>query len=70
MTGSGDETVVHYLPWRVQEYVKPAKDVSIENPVLVDLLTGNDYAVKTSTETNTLAVKDIPPTDNKHVVLK
>ncbi len=52
MTGSGGDAVVYWLPWRMQEYVKPAKvnmqakNVRIKKPVLVDLFTGNVFRIQ------------------------
>lgn len=69
LTGSGGDAVVYYAPWRMQEYVKPAKvniriqDVSIENPAVVDLLTGQVYKAATSTRGKELTVEGIPLTD-------
>jgi len=69
MTGSGGDALVYYTPWRMQQYVKPAKvnirihDVSISDPVIVDLLGGKIYKAKTSTKGKELIVKGVPLTD-------
>jgi hypothetical protein len=69
LTGSGGDAVVYYTPWRMQEYVKPAKvnvrikDISIKDPVVVDLLTGHVYEATTSTRGTELTVKGVPLTD-------
>ena len=69
MTGSGGDALVYYTPWRMQQYIKPAKvdiriqDVSIKDPVVVDLLTGKIYEVKTSTKGKELMIKGLPLTD-------
>ena len=69
LTGTGGDAVVYYTPWRLQEYIKPAvvnvsvHDVSIDDPVVVDLLTGEIYQVETSIKGNDLIIKKIPLTD-------
>jgi len=69
MTGSGGDALVYYTPWRMQQYIKPAKvniriqDVLIKDPVVVDLLTGKIYKVKTSTKGKELMIKGLPLTD-------
>jgi len=69
LTGSGGDAVVYYTPWRMQEYVKPAKvnirikNVSIQDPVVVDLLTGQVYQAETSTQGNELTIKGVSLTD-------
>lgn len=69
LTGSGGDAVVYYTPWRLQEYVKPAvvnvrvHDVSIHDPVVVDLLTGKIYQAQTSIKGNDLIINKIPLTD-------
>ena len=69
MTGSGGDALVYYTPWRMQQYIKPAKvniriqDVSIADPVVVDLLTGRIYKAKTSTRGRELIIKGLPLTD-------
>ena len=75
LTGSGGDAVVYYTPWRMQEYIKPAKvkirikDVSIKDPVIVDLLTGQVYKPETSTQRKELTIKGIPLTDYPIVVI-
>ncbi len=75
LTGSGGDAVAYYTPWRMQEYVKPAKvnirlkNVSIQDPVVVDLLTGQVYEAETSTRGNELMIKGIPLTDYPIVVV-
>jgi len=69
MTGTAGDAVVYYAPWRMQQYVKPAKtnirfkDISIEDPVAVDLLTGKMYKAKTSTRGKDLIIKGVPLAD-------
>lgn len=69
LTGSGGNAVAYYAPWRMQEYVKPAKvnvrikSISIINPVLVDLLTGIVYRVQTLEVGHDLAIGGIPLAD-------
>ena len=49
LTGNDEDAVIYWLPWRMQEYVKPAKanlfinGLNINNPVMVDLLNGDIY---------------------------
>jgi len=69
ITGSAGDAVVYYTPWRMQQYVKPAKtdirfkDILIVDPVVVDLLTGKIYKARTSTRGNNLIVKGVPLAD-------
>lgn len=69
IAGTAGDAVVYYIPWRMTEYVKPAKtdirfkNISIDDPVVVDLMTGKIYEAETSKEGNDLIVKDIPLTD-------
>jgi len=69
LTGGGGNAVVYYVPWRMQEYVRPAKvnvrikDISIKDPVLVDLLTGIAYRVQTLDGGRDLVMGGIPLTD-------
>lgn len=67
--GIEDEAIAYWLPWRMQEYVYPAKvDLSIKNtdikdPVLVDLLTGLVYQVKVEISDDGMLLKGLPLTD-------
>jgi hypothetical protein len=68
-TGPGGDAVAYWLPWRMQEFVKPAKvdilvtGADIKDPVLVDLLTGQIYRAQTSMNSDGLKVLDIPLAD-------
>ena len=69
LTGSGGDAVTYYVPWRIQQYVKPAtmnvtmNNVSIEDPVVVDLLTGQVYEAEAFSKGKRLTVKGVPLTD-------
>ena len=69
LTGTNGEAVTYWLPWRMQEYIKPAKinviikNVHIKEPVLVDLLTGVIYRVNSEISGKGLLIKDVPLTD-------
>jgi hypothetical protein len=69
LTGSGGDALVYYTPWRMQQYVKPAKvnimikNVSIQDPVVVDLLTGQVYESEISRKKGMLMIKGIPLAD-------
>jgi hypothetical protein len=69
LTGTKGEAVTYWLPWRMQEYIRPAKinvlvnNVNIKDPVLVDLLSGVIYRVKTEISEKGLLIKDVPLTD-------
>jgi len=75
MTGSSGNALIYYAPWRMHEYVKPAKvnirikDLSIDDPVLVDLLTGQIYEVKAKRKGKGLEIKGIPLTDYPIAIL-
>ena len=75
ITGTGGDAVVYYVPWRMQEYVRPAKvnirikKVSIKDPVLVDLVTGQVYKVKATPSGGELVIKGVPLADYPMVVV-
>lgn len=69
LTGSGGDALVYYTPWRMQQYIKPAKvniriqNISIKDPVVADLLTGKIYKARTSTRGRELMIEGLPLTD-------
>jgi len=69
LTGEEDNAVAYWLSWRMQEYVFPArvnlfvKGLTIENPVLVDLLSGVVYHTKPEISENGMMFKALPLTD-------
>ena len=75
LTGSAGDAIVYYTPWRMTQYIKPAKvnirfkNISIKNPVVADLLTGKIYKAKTSTKGKDLIVEGVPLTDYPIAVL-
>jgi hypothetical protein len=75
LTGSVGNAVVYYAPWRMQEYVKPAKvnvrikNTSVIDPVLVDLLTGTVYSLQTQGQGRDLVIRGIPLADYPMAVI-
>ena len=74
-TGSGGNAVVYWLPWRMQEIVKPArinleiKDLRINDPVLVDLLSGDVYAAPSENSGNSIKFAAVPLTDYPFIII-
>ena len=75
LTGSGGYAVAYWLPWRMQEIVKPAKvdltvkGIRIKEPVLVDLLAGSVYGLKVSSEGEALVFNGVPLADYPMVIV-
>jgi hypothetical protein len=75
VTGSTGDAVAYWVPWRMQEIVKPAKaDVrikgaAIRDPVLVDLLSGEVYGVKSRTEGGAMIIEGVPLADYPMAIL-
>ena len=69
LTGNEGDAVTYWLPWRMQEYVKPGKvnlfveDINIQDPVLVDLLTGHIYRPKIENREKGMLFKEVLLTD-------
>jgi hypothetical protein len=69
LTGDEDNALAYWLPWPMQEYVLAAKvnlfvkALTIENPVLVDLLSGVVYHTKTEIRENGMIFKELPLSD-------
>jgi hypothetical protein len=69
--GDGTSLLVHWLPWHGQEYLPKlaridlvVKDVVIEEPVLIDLLSGAVYQLDgASSDDNTFSVSNLPLAD-------
>ncbi|MDZ7721247.1 MAG: hypothetical protein U5R06_00100 [candidate division KSB1 bacterium] len=68
VSGKGGPAIVYWLPWRMQEIIRPAQihfklRTEIDEPVLVDLLTGNIYEIKYEKTNNFIQFLAIPLTD-------
>ncbi len=75
VTGNKGSAVVYWLPWRMQEIVRPGfidlavHDIKVDDPVLVDLVSGYVYAVKTTIENGTQIFTNVPLVDYPMVIL-
>lgn len=68
-SGKAGNAAAYWIPWRMQEYIQPAKvnivlkNTIIHEPVLVDLLMGKVYQINTSMQKNDLLISEVPMTD-------
>ncbi len=65
-SGNEGDALTYWVPWRIQEFVKPAKvnifvkDLDIKDPVLVDLISGKIYQTKVKFSNNGMVLEGVP----------